>query len=185
MLEIIVPGTEFYDENADNGLGAFVETKDHVLKLEHSLLSVSKWEAKWHKKYLDHGDKTQEEMLDYVRCMTINQVDPIVYRSLTQQNVLDIKNYIEDSMTATTFSNEDGKRNRHIPSSEELYYDMTALNIPFDPCEKWHLNRLMVLIRICSIKNAPPKKGRKNKGNTAKKWAAMNQERKARLGSSG
>ncbi len=186
MLEIVVPGTEFYDESADGGLGAFVQTKDHVLKLEHSLLSISKWEAKWHKKYLANEPRTEEEMLDYIRCMTVNPTDPTVYRSLTRKNILDIKSYIEDPMTATSFRKDEyQKPNRHVPSSEELYYDMTALNIPFEPCEKWHLNRLMVLIRICSIKNAPPKKGKKNKGNTAKQWAAMNQERRSRLGSLG
>lgn len=186
MLEITVPGIEFYDESADGGLGAFVETKNHVLKLEHSLLSISKWEAKWHKKYLSQEEKTEEELLDYIRCMTVNPTDPIIYRALTRQNIMDVMNYIQDSMTATTFRKDETQRpNRHIPSSEELYYDMTAFNIPFDPCEKWHLNRLMTLIRICSIKNAPPKKGKRSKGNTAKQWAKMNQERRSKLGTTG
>lgn len=186
MLEILVPGREFYDEKADDGLGAFIQTKEHTLKLEHSLLSISKWEAKWHKKYLSGEERTPEEMLDYIRCMTVNPTDPIVYRSLTRQNIMDIENYIKDPMTATTFRNDPNKRpNRHVPSSEELYYDMTAMNIPFEPCEKWHLNRLMTLIRICSIKNTPPKKGRKGRGDTARQWAAMNKERRSRLGTTG
>lgn len=179
MLEVMVPGQEFFDESKME----FIETRPTKLQLEHSLVSISKWESKWHKAFLGHGNRTREESLDYIRCMTINRdVDPMVYRGIPDSIMRKINDYIDDPMTATTFSENEKKGGKQIITSELLYYYMTALNIPFE-CQKWHLNRLLVLIRICSIKNQPPKK--MSKGAVRKQHAELNAMRRARTGSKG
>lgn len=152
MLEIKVKETEQFDEEKNE----FFKTKSQTLKLEHSLVSVSKWESKWHKPFLSSTEKSNEEIFDYIRCMTINQVDPLVYFALSQENIDAIQRYIDDPMTATTIKEMPGKRNNEIVTSELIYYWMVALEIPFE-CEKWHLNRLLMLIKVCNIKNQPAK----------------------------
>ena len=176
MLQIIVPLTpEEWDEEKE----VFVEGKKQVLQLEHSLDSLSKWESKWCKPFLHSKDKSDEEILDYIKYMTLNQVDPEVYEHLTPSNVDAIRAYIGAPMTATTFSdNKKGKQKREIITAEIIYYWMIALNIPFE-CQYWHLSKLTTLIRVCNIKNQAqsPKKG-KNTRDTAKRYAEMNAARK-------
>lgn len=153
MLEIHVDESEQYNEETNE----FFYTKPQTLKLEHSLVSISKWESKWHKAFLSNIEKTQEEVVDYIRCMTINQVDPLVYAVLSQENVDDIMNYIQDPMTATTIKElSQGKNDGTVVTSELVYYWMVAYRIPFE-CEKWHFNRLITLIKLCNEKNKPPK----------------------------
>lgn len=157
MLVIEVPGREIFNEGTEE----FISTKTTTLQLEHSLVSISKWESKWHKSFLSTDKKTPEEFLDYVRCMTITQnVDPNVYMVLTKDNLKKIADYMDNPMTATTINSFDDKaRNRKQEriTSELIYYWMVAFNINFE-CQKWHLNRLLMLIKICQIKNEPPKK---------------------------
>ena len=159
MLKIEFPETECWDENLEQ----FVTQKKTVLQLEHSLVSVAKWEAKWKKPFLDKSNKTPEETIDYIRCMTITQnVDPSVYSRIDDKIVEQVKNYISDSMTATWFSDTKPKgRSREIITAELVYYWMIALNIPFE-CQKWHFNRLLTLIQVCNIKNNPGKKMSRN-----------------------
>lgn len=184
MLQITIPAivNEGFDENTNE----FVYTtigKEETLQLEHSLLSLSKWESKWCKPFLS-SEKTDEEILDYIRLMTINRnVSHDVYDRLTERNVEDIKNYINAPMTATTFSEDKtGKASKEIITAEIIYYWMVALNIPFE-CEKWHLNKLITLVRVCNIKNAPPKK--KGKRDTAKRYAELNAARRKQLNTRG
>lgn len=179
MLQIIVPEIEFYDERVEE----FVTCKAQVLQLEHSLVSISKWESRWNKPFLDGKDKTYEELIHYIECMTITQnVKPDVYKRLTQQNVSDINAYIESPMTATTFSDKDQSINREIITSEIIYYWMVTFNIPFE-CQKWHLNRLLTLIKVCNIKSNPPKKmGRQE---ILQKNKQLNEARKAKLNTRG
>ena len=154
MLNIIIPGVELFDETTNE----FIYLKEQSLDLEHSLVSISKWESKWCKPFLNGNNKTPEEIIDYVRCMTLNDdVDPEIYNRLSERNFKDINNYIEAPMTATTFSNERSSGNREIITSELIYYWMVSFNIPFE-CQTWHLNRLLTLVRVCNIKNNPPKK---------------------------
>ncbi len=155
MLNIVVPGEEFWDEKNQE----FIYTNDTVLLMEHSLLSISKWESKWHKSFISNSDKlTPEELLDYVKCMVISKdVPDMVYSRLTKQNLKDIEDYISDPMTATTFSNNNQRKSREIITSEIVYYWMVEFGIPFE-CQKWHFNRLLTLIQVCSIKNQPSKK---------------------------
>lgn len=154
MLTIKIPDREWFNDATQE----FITVKGTTLQLEHSLVSLSKWEAKWNTPFLSKDIKTLEQTLDYIRCMTITQnVNPIVYEQLSDENIEQINNYINASMTATTFSNLNSKPSREIITSELIYYWMIALNIPME-CQKWHLNRLLTLIRVCNAKNAPPKK---------------------------
>lgn len=160
MLKIVVPATVIGEKfNEETSEFIPVTTKQQTLQLEHSLVSISKWEAKWHKPFLLKEPKTIEESIDYVRCMTLTQnVDPNVYKALTPQLLAEVSAYIDAPMTATTFS-ERGNRpvNREIITSEIIYYWMVAYQIPFE-CQKWHLSRLLTLINVCNVKNAPQKK---------------------------
>lgn len=158
MLIITIPESEYYDEVNEE----FIIYKEQVLQLEHSLVSISKWESKWCKPFLSRDDKPAEEIIDYVRCMTITQnVAPDVYYRLTENNLTEINKYIDNPMTATTFHDDSRGGNRDIITSEIIYYWMVTFNIPFE-CQKWHLNRLLTLIRVCNIKSNPPKKMSKN-----------------------
>lgn len=180
MLTIIVPESESFDPVTET----FFSTKEQKLVLEHSLYSIAKWESKWNKAFLDkREEKTIEESRDYIKCMTITQnVDPAVYYALTDKNYQEITEYMQAPMTATWFSNDNRPPSREIITSEVIYYYMTALQIPFE-CDKWHLNRLMTLIHVCSEKNKPPKKmGTKT---IMTKNQALNQLRRQRLGSTG
>jgi hypothetical protein len=181
MLQITIPATEQWDEARKE----FISIKEQTLTLEHSLISLSKWESKWCKAFLTKQEKTYEETIDYIRCMTLTQnVDPNVYFCLTNENVKQINEYIEAPMTATVFyEDKNGKGGRETVTSELIYYWMIALTIPFDPCQKWHLNRLLTLIRVCNIKNTPPKK--MSKSALASRNAALNASRKRQLGTKG
>lgn len=155
MLEIIVPSSELYDEINQ----CFITSKETKLQLEHSLVSISKWESKYHKPFLVKEDKTKDELIFYIKCMTLTQnVDANIYNFLTEKNFKDISDYINDPMTATTFSDqEENRKKQEIITNEVIYYLMVSFNIPFE-CQKWHINRLLTLIKVCSEKNKPEKK---------------------------
>ena len=181
MLRIEIPiNPEGWDEKRQE----FVKPKTQILQLEHCLVSLSKWESKWCKPFFSNEEKSYEEVLDYIKCMTITQnVDPEVYNHLTESNITDINNYINAPMTATTFTNDKGHgNNREIITSELVYYWMIALNIPVE-FQKWHINRLLTLIRVCEIKNSPQKKMSKNE--IMSRNAALNEARRKKLNSRG
>ena len=180
MLQITIPEQEFWDEEKQE----FIMMKEQTLQLEHSLISLSKWESKWCKVFLSGKDKTYDEILDYIKCMTLTpNVKPEVYLCLTEENVMAIQEYIGAPMTATYFSNEQsGRSSREQVTSELIYYWMIALNIPFE-CQKWHLNRLLTLIRVCNIKNQPPKK--RSRRDVASSYAKLNAARRQQLNSKG
>lgn len=180
MLRLTTPAVEMWDESEEK----FIQVKAQTLQLEHSLVSLSKWESKWKKAFLTSKDKTEEEVLDYIKCMTLTQnVNPLVYVCLSEQNIALVKAYIEDPMTATYFSeSSSSKKNREVVTSELIYCWMIALNIPLE-CQKWHLNRLMTLIRVCSIKNQPPKK--KSKSEIMRSNAALNAARRKKYNTKG
>lgn len=179
MLHITIPAIEQWDEINEQ----FVNINEQNLCLEHSLVSLSKWESKWKKPFFSKQQKTIDEMADYVRCMTVTQnVNSEVYKYLSVDNFKQIDEYINSPMTATQFSenNKVGK-NKQI-TSEIIYYWMIAFNIPFE-CQKWHLNRLMTLIRVCDIKNTPPKKY--SQKEIMSRNAALNAARRKKLNSKG
>ena len=181
MLKITVPAAEFWDEIHEE----FIYKKEQTLQLEHSLVSLSKWESKWNKAFLGKQEKTDEEILDYVCCMTLTQnVDPEVYTRLSNENYVMINAYIEAPMTATCFSDDkQAKGNKETVTSELIYYWMISYNIPVDICQKWHLNRLLTLIRVCNVKNSPPKK--RSKREIMNRHKALNAANRKRFGSKG
>ena len=180
MLQITIPAKELWDEQQQK----FITVKGQTLQLEHSLVSLSKWESKWCKPFLGKDEKTYEETIDYIQCMTITQnVDPDIYKYLSDKDIAKINKYIAAPMTATTITElKSSKSSSEIITSELIYYWMVALNIPFE-CQKWHLNRLITLVRVCNAKNEPPKKmGRQS---TANRYAAVNAARRKKLGTRG
>lgn len=183
MLHVVIPDAELYDESKNE----FIVRKGASLTMEHSLLSLSKWESKWHKPFLSDDEKTMEETLDYYRCMTITQnVNPNVYYNINDSVNKQIQDYMSDSMTATWFNNQvmqhDSSNSGSAITAEIIYYWMISLNIPFE-CQKWHLNRLITLIRVVSAKNSPPKK--MSKDEILNQQRRLNAERKARLKTKG
>lgn len=180
MLKITIPAREMYDEEEN----LFFMTKEQTLCLEHSLVSISKWESRWCKPFISKELKTTNETIDYIKCMTLTQnVDPNVYNAVTDDIIDQVNNYIDAPMTATTFSNIGGNRpSREIVTSELIYYWMVAFNIP-SKYEKWHLNRLLTLIRICNVKNQPSKK--MSARDTARQYASLNEARRKRHNTKG
>lgn len=158
--------------------------KPQMLKLEHSLLSVYKWESKWHKPFLSNTNITVDELIDYFRCMCINSdVDPLIFRSLTREQMEEIRAYIDDPMTATTINSRNRKRGRkQVITAEIIYYWMTLYDIPLE-FEKRHLNHLLMLIEVCDVKSSPGQK--MNKKDLAKENRALNEARKRKHGSRG
>lgn len=179
MLPLTIPATEYYDEVND----LFVKTKEQVLLLEHSLVSISKWEAKWHTPFLSSTSMTDEQTIDYIKCMTITKnVDPAVYYCLNAEHIKEISDYIADPMTATTINEPNKGPNRGIVTSEQIYYWMIALNIPYE-FEKWHLNRLLTLIKICNVENQPKEK--MSAGKLASRNRALNAARRKKFNTHG
>jgi hypothetical protein len=181
MLTIYVPDHEFFNDLTNQ----FYTIKGQEIKLEHSLVSVAKWESRWHKPFLTKEDKTRDETIDYIKCMTISQnVNPDLYLTIDQKLINKVVAYIEDPMTATTFSEKEnqGRVNREVITAEIIYFWMVALNVPFE-CQKWHLNRLLTLINICNIKNKSPKK--MTRQEIIARNRALNADRRAKLGTSG
>lgn len=179
MLVLKVPETELYDSSKN----LFITYKESSLTLEHSLMSISKWESKWHKPYFSSEKKTPAEIKDYIRCMTISQIpDEYIYDRLSSENINQINDYILDPMTATTFKDEKKRKSREIITSEVIYYLMVTYGIPFE-CQKWHINKLFTLIKVCEIKNSPPKKMSKN--DVLKQYKELNAYRRSVLNSKG
>lgn len=180
MLEITVSTAESYDE----AKGEFVSTGEVVLELEHSLVSLSKWESKHEKPFLAQQSLDPEELLSYIHCMTLTpNVAPEVFHKLSEENVEAINAYISAKHTATWFAEEkNAPKPRETITAELIYYWMTAFNIPFE-CQHWHLNRLITLIRICGIKQEKPKK--MSRAEVAQRNRELNAQRKAKLGTSG
>lgn len=182
MLRITIPGSkELWDESRQEFIPP---SSDRVIQLEHSLVSLSRWESKWNKCFLSKREKTTEETIDYIRCMTITRdVDYDTYYRLSSANIREINAYIEAPMTATYFRDDKIMgRSRDTVTAELIYYWMISLNIPFE-CQKWHLNRLFALIKVCSIKNSPPKKT--SKAEIARQQAEINAERRKRYHTKG
>lgn len=169
MLTITIPSAELYDERIER----FINVKEQTLCLEHSLVSISKWESKWHKPFLVKEPKTLEETRDYIRCMTLTQnVNPYAYHLLSNEHIDMIQKYIDNPMTATWFSEEsDKKPNKQQMTNELIYYSMFKLGIPKE-CEKWHINRLITLIKIYNAEE------QKSKPLTPSERAALNAARK-------
>lgn len=180
MLQITIEGREFFDNDSEE----FIETKTRTLQLEHSLISISKWESEWEKPFISDDDKTPEETIDYIRCMTITpNVDPKLYLGLSKDNIDAVNKYIGKKMSATTFYNKKQKtRNKKVVTSEYIYYWMIAYGIPQE-YQKWHLSRLLTLINICDNENAPKEK--MSRKELAERNRTLNEARRRSLNTKG
>lgn len=182
MLEIVLNPVESWDENKEE----FVDTfEGATLHLEHSLVSLSKWESKWCRPFLHKGPASEDEVIDYIKCMTLDSnIDNSVYEYLSTDNIEQIKSYINAPMTATTFAHVTKKvsASRELVTSELIYYWMTTLHIPME-CQEWHLNRLLTFVQLCNIKSQPPKK--MSKREIMSRNAALNAARRKQYNTSG
>lgn len=186
MLEIVIPDkNDLYNEVTDEFLPPIKGAK---LQLEHSLISLHDWEARWHKPFLGKNEKTYDEIIDYIRCMTIapKNVDQRIYQYIPKKEFKRIIDYINDPMTATWFSDHTNmlgpKNRRETVTAEIIYYWMVTSGIPYE-CRKWHLNQLLTLIKVISLKNAPEKK--MSSQEAAAYRAAQNKARRAKYNSKG
>lgn len=179
MLTVVVPGVEMFDEKTQE----FITVGDVTLELEHSLVSLSKWESFYEKPFLGK-EKTTEETIEYIKCMVLTPNIPNeVFEKLTDSNLNAIQKYLDAKMTATWFSDTPGApQSRDVITSELIYYWMITFQIPFE-CENWHLNRLFTLIRVCNIKQSKPKK--MSRAEVAARNRELNAQRKAQLGTKG
>lgn len=185
MLTLTIPSIEIIDEDTSE-----IRTiNGATIQLEHSLVSVSKWESKWHVPFLAKEKKTSEQLRSYVQCMTITQnVNPAIYNNLSEENVKEIQAYIDDPHSATKFSNfapkGSGRGKREVMTSELIYYYMSALNIPFE-CQKWNFNRLMNLLHIASLKQDPKGGKKMSRKEIYAQNSRLNEARRAALGTKG
>lgn len=179
MLRLKVVTAEDYDEKAN----LYIEKSAITLELEHSLVSLSKWESKWEIPFLSSEDKTDEQVADYIRMMLVSGDFPEeVWEHLRKPHYDQINDYINAKMTATTVREHNKQPQQEIVTAELIYYWMIALGIPFE-CEHWHLARLLMLIKVCNIKNGKPEK--KSARDVAAERTALNAARKAKLGTKG
>jgi len=179
MLKIVIGAVEMFDEGSQR----FVKEGGTEVRLEHSLVSLSKWESKFEKPFLGKDDKTAEEILAYIEAMVVEEVPEGFLSKLSEEHITEINDYINAKMTATWFNDHgDAPAAKETITSELIYYWMISFQIPFE-CETWHLNRLFTLIRICNLKGAKPKK--MSRSEVAKRNRELNAQRKARLGTSG
>lgn len=181
MLKLTIPETEVYDSNKNE----FIITKEISLRLEHSLVAISEWEAKFKRSFFDKPPSIYDEFLYYVYCMSIDNIELDDLRGINDDVFVKVKEYIEDPRTATIINDRRAQKGKkEIVTSELVYYWMSASQIPFE-ADKWNINRLFMLLRICSIKNQPPKNNKMSKGSIMRSNSALNAARRAKLHSSG
>lgn len=184
MLTITIKGGEAYNEKTNK----FVTIPPKTIKLEHSLLSLQKWESKHHKYFIGNKDLSYEEHLDYIKCMTINSdVEDYIYDFLSNENMREIKEYIEDPMTGTFFNDSLTPKNKkkEIVTAEVIYSSMIILGIPVELFEKRHLNHLIALIRVCNEKQNPDSNKNVNERDLARHYSELNKARRAQMKTKG
>lgn len=174
MLTITIPAGELY--SAQDG---FVYTEATIIHLEHSLVAIAKWEAKWHKAFFSKRPRTAEESFDYIKCMCIEEdIDPLVFLNITKEDAARIEEYMQDPQTASYIWSPTGDvESREATTNELIYYWMISLQIPFE-CQYWHINHLLSLIRVCNAKNDNGSK-RVSEDEMRRQYAELNKQRRA------
>lgn len=182
MLTITVPSLQLFDEETER----FVNEPEVKLQLEHSLVSLSKWEAKFEKPFLSADEKSPEEIIGYIEAMTLTpNIPPEVFQRITPTLVNQVFNYIDAKMSATWFTERKrATASREIITTEIIYYWLIQFNIPFE-AQHWHFNRLMTLIKVCNQKNAPDKQPKMNQRDLAAERRKINEQRKQKLNTTG
>ena len=182
MLKLEIPeSNEHYDEASET----FITYPAVTLELEHSLVSLAKWESKWETPFLNASSKTTEQTVDYLKCMVASEdVIDESFERLTQEHYEQVSNYIDAKMTATWFTEKDAPASREVITAEIIYYWMISLNIPFE-CQSWHINRLLTLVKVCNNKNAPADAKKSSRADIIARNKALNEQRKAQLGTTG
>ena len=178
MISIKLAKNETYDATNNE----FIELPEKTLHLEHSLVSISRWESKWCKPFLSKNNKTHNELIDYIKCMSDEPINDADVLRLTSKDVERINKYINSPMTATTITERNSRPSNEIVTSELIYFAMINNNIPFE-CQHWHLNRLLMLIRVCNIKQSQPKK--MSKRDIYNQNRSLNAARKKQMGTKG
>lgn len=180
MLKLEFESTEYYDQT----VGLFIEWPKAKLKLEHSLASLSKWESIHKKPFLNRQAKTVEEILSYIECMALNKLPPGLAFRLNSQHIEQVEKYLSESQTATTFvTKETSRGSGEGVTAEVIYYWMISSQVPFTPCENWHLDKLLTLLRVISVKNAPKKK--MSRSEIAARNRSLNAQRRQQMNSTG
>jgi len=181
VLTITVPGIQLWDEVLEE----FTNAEGFILELEHSLVSLSKWESFYEKPFLASEAKTTEETISYIKFMILNpNFPPEVFSRLSDENLSEINTYIDAKMTATWFTDTApaAKKSAEVITAELIYYWMITFHIPIE-FQYWHLNRLFTLIKICNVKNTPPKK--MSRSEILAQNRSLNEQRKAQMGTKG
>ena len=177
MLRIVIDGEEEWDSENEE----FVYPNRVVIKLEHSLVSLSKWESRFEKPFLSEDSKTTEELAGYVECMILDTDEPEKFVSmLTQEHVDRIQTYIDSKQTATWFNEKPSAPNRQVITNEVIYYWLFSAGLDIS-CQHWHLNRLFTQLRVHSAHNEKANNGGKKKRLTsddARNRAAENERRR-------
>lgn len=181
MLKITIHTPEWWDEVNEEFI-----FDEYELELEHSLVSLSKWESEFGKFFLGKEEKTQEEVIAYVRCMNVTpDIPPGAFKHLSDENLVAINDYVNAKMTATTFSEITHQSPaREQISAELIYFWITSYQIPWE-VQHWHLNRLFTLIRVFSAKNEDPKKKKANAADMMERRRQLNEQRRRELGTKG
>ncbi len=180
MLTINVAMQEGYDREKRE----FVTLVGFDLNLEHSLVSLSKWESEFKKPFLSDKPKTDDQTLWYIKAMILNEEVPEdLFARLKPSHAESINEYINDSMTATWFNETaDRRRNSEVITAEIIYYWMIEFGIPVE-FQHWHLNRLLTLIKVCNQKKTPPKK--MSQREILQRQRELNEQRRAEHGTAG
>ena len=181
MLKLHIEKSEFFDQRTRK----FIDVPEMDIELEHSLVSLSKWEEIWEIPFLNSDNKTNEQVSSYVECMLLTEnVPPVFLQTLTSEQYAAINDYISAKRTATTFSNHAPQKNSgEFVTGELIYYWLVALQIPFQPTETWHLNKLLTLVKVVNAKNTPPKK--MSRSEIASRQRQLNAARRAKYGTNG
>lgn len=178
MLEIFVGQKDLWNDEDE----VFIKDGGILVRLEHSLFTISKWEAKYEKPFLSDDEKSEEELADYILFMVSGEIPEDFLNLLTPENTNKIRDYIQSKQTATWFAKKTESFSREVITSELIYYWMIGNNIPFE-CQHWHINRLLTLIRVCGEKNNPPKK--RSRGEVLDENRRLNAERRAAMKTNG